>query len=80
MSKKNMTVDGSPSIPMLLRVALGRLGVEVSDAEEGVEAKERMESEHRELGVTDLAVPRLAWIVTPSHPHVVASAIAQVSQ
>nr|WP_314444216.1 response regulator [uncultured Sphingomonas sp.] len=59
MSKKIMTVDDSPSIRMLLRVALSNLGFEVVEAEDGVMALEVLREDRPDLVITDISMPRL---------------------
>lgn len=59
VSRKIMTVDDSPSMRMLLRVALTDLGYEVVEAEDGVQALERFPDEEPDLLITDINMPRL---------------------
>lgn len=59
MSKKIMTVDDSPSIRMLLRIALTDMGFEVCDAEDGLNALELIEEAQPDLVITDINMPRL---------------------
>ncbi len=61
MTKTIMTVDDSPSMRMLLRVALTDLGYDVIEAEDGVHALETLDQAHVEpdLLITDLNMPRM---------------------
>ncbi|WP_137899838.1 MULTISPECIES: response regulator [Sphingomonas] len=54
-----MTVDDSPSMRMLLRAALTDLGYEVLEAEDGVQALERLDGVEPDLLITDINMPRL---------------------
>lgn len=59
VSRKIMTVDDSPSMRMLLRVALTDLGYDVVEAEDGMQALERFPDEEPDLLITDINMPRL---------------------
>ncbi|WP_294290763.1 response regulator [uncultured Sphingomonas sp.] len=61
MTKTIMTVDDSPSMRMLLRVALTDLGYDVIEAEDGVHALETLDQAHVEpdLLITDINMPRM---------------------
>ncbi len=59
MSRRIMTVDDSPSMRMLLRAALTDMGYHVSDAEDGVQALERIDDAAPELVITDINMPRM---------------------
>jgi len=59
VSSTIMTVDDSPSMRMLLRAALTDLGYKVLDAEDGVQALERLEGAEPDLLITDINMPRL---------------------
>ena len=54
-----MTVDDSPSMRMLLTAALTDLGYEVLEAEDGVQALERLDGVEPDLLITDINMPRL---------------------
>lgn len=54
-----MTVDDSPSMRMLLKAALTDLGYKVLEAEDGVEALERLGGIEPDLLITDINMPRL---------------------
>jgi two-component system chemotaxis response regulator CheY len=54
-----MTVDDSPSMRMLLRAALTDLGYDVLEAEDGVQALERLDGVEPDLLITDINMPRL---------------------
>lgn len=54
-----MTVDDSPSMRMLLKAALTDLGYKVLEAEDGVEALERLGGVEPDLLITDINMPRL---------------------
>jgi len=54
-----MTVDDSPSMRMLLKAALTDLGYKVLEAEDGVEALERLGGAEPDLLITDINMPRL---------------------
>ncbi len=54
-----MTVDDSPSMRMLLRAALTDLGYEVMEAEDGLQALDRLEGIEPDLLITDINMPRL---------------------
>ena len=54
-----MTVDDSPSMRMLLRAALTDLGYTVLEAEDGVQALERLDGVEPDLLITDINMPRL---------------------
>ena len=59
VSSTIMTVDDSPSMRMLLRAALTDLGYEVLEAEDGVQALERLGGVEPDLLITDINMPRL---------------------
>ncbi|MEH3038771.1 MAG: response regulator [Sphingomonas paucimobilis] len=59
MSKTIMTVDDSPSMRMLLRVALTDLGYSVVEAEDGVHALEKLDGFQPDLLITDINMPRM---------------------
>ena len=54
-----MTVDDSPSMRMLLKAALTDLGYTVLEAEDGVDALDRLEGAVPDLLITDINMPRL---------------------
>ncbi len=54
-----MTVDDSPSMRMLLKAALTDLGYKVLEAEDGVQALERLGGVQPDLLITDINMPRL---------------------
>ncbi len=54
-----MTVDDSPSMRMLLKAALTDLGYKVLEAEDGIEALERLGGVEPDLLITDINMPRL---------------------
>ena len=54
-----MTVDDSPSMRMLLRVALTDLGYSVVEAEDGVHALEKLDGFRPDLLITDINMPRM---------------------
>lgn len=59
MAKTIMTVDDSPSMRMLLRVALTDLGYSVVEAEDGVHALEKLDGFHPDLLITDINMPEM---------------------
>ncbi|MEH3157745.1 MAG: response regulator [Sphingomonas taxi] len=59
MSSTIMTVDDSPSMRMLLKAALTDLGYQVLEAEDGVQALERLGGVQPDLLITDINMPRL---------------------
>ena len=59
VSKTIMTVDDSPSMRMLLRVALTDLGYSVVEAEDGIHALETIEGANPDLLITDINMPRM---------------------
>ncbi|MEH3107105.1 MAG: response regulator [Sphingomonas fennica] len=59
MAKTIMTVDDSPSMRMLLRAALTDLGYRVTEAEDGVQALERLGEGRPDLLITDINMPRM---------------------
>lgn len=59
VAKTIMTVDDSPSMRMLLRVALTDLGYSVIEAEDGVHALEKLNGAHPDLLITDINMPRM---------------------
>ena len=59
VSKTIMTVDDSPSMRMLLRVALTDLGYSVVEAEDGVHALEKLDGFQPDLLITDINMPRM---------------------
>lgn len=59
MSQTIMTVDDSPSMRMLLRLALTDLGYTVLEAEDGVQALDRLADATPDLLITDINMPRL---------------------
>jgi len=54
-----MFVDDSPSMRMLLRAALGDLGFHAVEAEDGVQALERIDGAAPGLLITDINMPNL---------------------
>lgn len=54
-----MTVDDSPTMRMLLRVALTDLGYQVLEAEDGQQALERLDGVEPDLLITDINMPHL---------------------
>ena len=54
-----MTVDDSPSMRMLLKAALTDLGYKVLEAEDGVQALERLDGVEPDLLITDINMPRM---------------------
>ncbi|KQM97581.1 MULTISPECIES: response regulator [unclassified Sphingomonas] len=59
MNKTIMTVDDSPSMRMLLRIALTDLGYRVIEAEDGVHALETLGGVEPDLLITDINMPRM---------------------
>ena len=59
VAKTIMTVDDSPSMRMLLRVALTDLGYSVVEAEDGVHALEKLDGFQPDLLITDINMPRM---------------------
>jgi len=64
VSSTIMTVDDSPSMRMLLKAALTDMGYTVLEAEDGVQALERLGGAHAagqapDLLITDINMPRL---------------------
>lgn len=54
-----MTVDDSPSMRMLLRAALSDLGYAVVEAEDGMQALDRIGAAAPDLLITDINMPNL---------------------
>ncbi|MBN2973895.1 response regulator [Roseomonas aeriglobus] len=69
MTKTIMTVDDSPSMRMLLRVALTDMGYSVIEAEDGVHALETLGQAGVEpdLLITDINMPRMDGFGLISH-------------
>lgn len=59
MSKLIMIVDDSPSMRSLLRLALTDMGYDVDEAEDGVEALEKLDGISPDLLITDINMPRM---------------------
>ena len=59
MSRRILTVDDSPSMRMLLRAALTEQGFVVFEAEDGVDALEKLDSATPDLVITDINMPRM---------------------
>jgi two-component system chemotaxis response regulator CheY len=59
VTKTILTVDDSPSMRMLLRVALTDLGYTVIEAEDGVHALETLDGAEPDLLITDINMPRM---------------------
>ncbi|MBU3076514.1 response regulator [Sphingomonas quercus] len=59
MSRTIMTVDDSPSMRALLRNALAAQGYTVAEAEDGVDALERIDASAPDLVITDINMPRM---------------------
>ncbi|AEI38002.1 MAG: response regulator [Zymomonas mobilis subsp. pomaceae] len=59
MAQIIMTVDDSPSMRMLLRAALGKMGYSVVEAEDGVDAMEKLGNTKPDLLITDINMPRM---------------------
>jgi len=59
MAKKILTVDDSPSMRMLLKSALLEQGFEVFEAEDGVDALEKLDGAEPDLIITDINMPRM---------------------
>ena len=59
MNRTIMTVDDSPSMRALLRHALGAEGYQVAEAEDGVQALERIGEAAPDLVITDINMPRM---------------------
>lgn len=59
MTRTIMTVDDSPSMRALLRMALAAEGYAVSQAEDGVDALERIDEASPDLVITDINMPRM---------------------
>lgn len=58
-TKTIMMVDDSPSMRMLLRLALSDLGYAVTEAEDGVAALDRFADHTPDLLITDINMPRM---------------------
>ena len=59
MTSTIMIVDDSPSMRMLLRLALSDLGYNVVEAEDGAAALERIGDADPDLLITDINMPRM---------------------
>jgi two-component system chemotaxis response regulator CheY len=59
VSKQIMIVDDSPSMRSLLRMALTDMGYKVGEAEDGVDALEKLDDISPDLLITDINMPRM---------------------
>jgi two-component system chemotaxis response regulator CheY len=59
MTKRILTVDDSPSMRMLLKAALTDQGFQVFQAEDGVDALDKLEAAQPDLIITDINMPRM---------------------
>ncbi|HEX8446966.1 MAG TPA: response regulator [Sphingomonas sp.] len=59
MTRTIMTVDDSPSMRALLRNALSAQGYTVAEAEDGIDALERIGDAAPDLVITDINMPRM---------------------
>lgn len=59
MPRQVLVIDDSPSIRMLVTLALQRAGFEVQQAEDGEAAIEMLDGRHLDAIVCDLAMPRM---------------------
>jgi len=59
MAQTIMTVDDSPSMRMLLRAALGKMGYTIIEAEDGIDAMEKLSNNRPDLLITDINMPRM---------------------
>ncbi|QJU60691.1 response regulator [Sphingomonas sp. AP4-R1] len=59
MTKRILTVDDSPSMRMLLKAALTEQGFQVFQAEDGVDALEKLDAAQPDLIITDINMPRM---------------------
>ncbi len=59
MSRSILAVDDSPSMRMLLRAALTDLGYKVTEAEDGIDALDKLAQARPDLLITDINMPRL---------------------
>jgi two-component system chemotaxis response regulator CheY len=62
MSKTIMTVDDSPSIRQMINFTLQKAGYEVMQAEDGMDAVEKLGSATVNMIITDLNMPRMNGI------------------
>ncbi len=59
MSKKIMTVDDSSSIRAMVRMTLESVGYDVEEAEDGVDALEKLNNNTIDMMISDLNMPRM---------------------
>lgn len=62
MGKKIMTADDSPSVRQMVSFTLEQAGYEVVEAEDGVDALEKMKGEQVDMLLTDLNMPNMNGI------------------
>jgi two-component system chemotaxis response regulator CheY len=62
MNRKIMTVDDSPTVRQMLRIALKGAGYDVIEADNGQEALKKLENEKVSLLITDLNMPQMNGI------------------
>ena len=59
MTAAILTVDDSASVRMAIRIALTRAGYTVSEASDGADGLAKAKSQHFDMIVTDLNMPRM---------------------
>src|SRR3546814_19365832 len=59
VATKILTVDDSPSMRMLLRIALTEHGYDVAEAEDGVAALDWLKVNTPDMIITDINMPRM---------------------
>ena len=59
MKKRILTVDDSPSMRQMVRMTLETAGYDVEEAEDGVDALEKLQGKQVDMMISDLNMPRM---------------------